>query len=47
MQRPDRQGAAEQELKRTYETGGTVIDRGVELHGDVRYRVRDALPQRG
>ena len=36
-----------QELKRTCGTGGTVIDSGIELHGDLRDRVRDALAQKG
>src|SRR5512134_1022706 len=36
-----------QELKRACGTGGTVIDDGVELQGDVRPRVRDALAKRG
>ena len=36
-----------QELKRACGTGGTVIDDGVELQGDVRPRVRDALTKRG
>ena len=36
-----------QELKRTCGTGGTVIDCGVELHGDLRDRVRDVLAQKG
>ena len=36
-----------QDLKRTCGTGGTVIDDGVELQGDVRPRVRDALAKRG
>ena len=36
-----------QELKRVCGTGGTVIEEGVELQGDVRPRVRDALTKRG
>jgi translation initiation factor 1 len=36
-----------QELKRACGTGGTVIEDGVELQGDVRPRVRDALSKRG
>ena len=36
-----------QELKRACGTGGTVVDDGVELQGDVRPRVRDALAKRG
>ena len=36
-----------QELKRTCGTGGTVIDCGIELHGDLRDRVRDVLAQKG
>jgi len=36
-----------QELKRACGTGGTVIEDGVELQGDVRPRVRDALTKRG
>lgn len=39
--------ALAQELKRTCGTGGTVIDGGIELHGDLRDRVRDALAQKG
>jgi translation initiation factor 1 len=36
-----------QELKRACGTGGTVVEGGVELQGDVRPRVRDALAKRG
>jgi len=36
-----------QELKRTCGTGGTVVDGGIELHGDLRDRVRVALGQKG
>jgi len=36
-----------QELKRTCGTGGTVTDDGIELHGDLRDRVRDVLAQKG
>ena len=36
-----------QELKRACGTGGTVVDGGVELQGDLRPRVRDVLAQRG
>jgi translation initiation factor 1 len=36
-----------QDLKRACGTGGTVTDDGVELQGDVRPRVRDALAKRG
>ena len=36
-----------QDLKRACGTGGTVIDDGVELQGDVRPRVRAALEKRG
>ncbi len=35
------------ELKRVCGTGGTVIDGGIELHGDLRERVRDVLAQKG
>jgi translation initiation factor 1 len=35
-----------QELKRACGTGGTVIDGGIELHGDLRERVRDVLAQK-
>jgi translation initiation factor 1 len=35
------------ELKRACGTGGTVVDGGVELQGDLRERVRDALMKRG
>ena len=36
-----------QELKRACGTGGTVTDDGVELQGDLRDRVRDALVAKG
>ena len=36
-----------QELKRACGTGGTVVEGGVELQGDLRPRVRDVLAQRG
>jgi translation initiation factor 1 len=36
-----------QELKRACGTGGTVVDDGVELQGDLRERVRDVLTKRG
>lgn len=36
-----------QELKRACGTGGTVVEGGVELQGDLRPRVRDVLVQRG
>lgn len=36
-----------QRLKRTCGTGGTVIDGGVELQGDVRDRVRETLVEQG
>ena len=36
-----------QELKRACGTGGTVIEGGIELHGDLRERVRDVLAQKG
>ena len=36
-----------QELKRTCGTGGTATEDGVELQGDLRDRVRDALQKRG
>ena len=36
-----------QDLKRACGTGGTVAEGGVELQGDVRPRVRDALTKRG
>ena len=35
------------ELKRACGTGGTVVEGGVELQGDLRERVRDALEKRG
>ena len=36
-----------QELKRVCGTGGTAVDDGVELQGDLRDRVRDVLIKRG
>ena len=36
-----------QKLKRACGTGGTVVEGGVELQGDLRPRVRDVLAQRG
>jgi translation initiation factor 1 len=36
-----------QELKRACGTGGTAVEGGVELQGDVRERVRAALEKRG
>ena len=36
-----------QELKRSCGTGGTVTDAGIELHGDLRERLRDVLGQKG
>jgi translation initiation factor 1 len=36
-----------QTLKRACGTGGTVIDRGVELQGDMRERVRELLLEQG
>ena len=36
-----------QELKRACGTGGTVVEDGIELQGDLRPRVRDVLAQRG
>jgi translation initiation factor 1 len=36
-----------QELKRACGTGGTVIAGGIELHGDLRARVRDVLVGKG
>lgn len=35
------------ELKRACGTGGTVVDGGIELHGDLRDRVRGVLAQKG
>lgn len=35
------------ELKRTCGTGGTAFDTGVELQGDQRQKVRDALTKKG
>lgn len=35
------------DLKRACGAGGTVIDDGVEIQGDLRERVRDALLKRG
>jgi translation initiation factor 1 len=36
-----------QDLKRACGTGGTVVEGGVELQGDLRDRVRDVLAKRG
>jgi len=36
-----------QELKRACGAGGTVLDDGVEIQGDLRERVRDVLAKRG
>ena len=36
-----------QDLKRSCGTGGTVIDGAIELHGDLRERLRDVLDQKG
>jgi translation initiation factor 1 len=36
-----------QELKRACGTGGTVVEDTIELQGDLRDRVRDALAKRG
>jgi translation initiation factor 1 len=36
-----------QALKRACGTGGTVIEGGIELHGDLRERLRDVLGQKG
>jgi translation initiation factor 1 len=36
-----------QELKRACGTGGTVVEGGIELHGDLRERVREVLAQKG
>jgi len=36
-----------QELKRACGTGGTIVEGGIELRGDLRDRVRDALAQKG
>ena len=36
-----------QELKRACGTGGTIVEGGVELQGDLRERVRDVLVKRG
>ena len=35
------------ELKRTCGTGGAVVDGGIELQGELRERVRDALIKKG
>jgi translation initiation factor 1 len=35
------------DLKRACGTGGTVVEGGVEIQGDLRDRVRDALTKRG
>jgi translation initiation factor 1 len=39
--------ALSQDLKRACGTGGTVVEGGVEIQGDLRERVRDALTKRG
>lgn len=39
--------ALSQDLKRACGTGGTVVEGGVEIQGDLRERVRDALMKRG
>jgi translation initiation factor 1 len=36
-----------QDLKRTCGTGGTVVDGGIELQGDLRDRVRASLLKKG
>jgi translation initiation factor 1 len=36
-----------QKLKRACGTGGTVMDGGIELQGDLRERVREVLQQLG
>ena len=36
-----------QELKRACGTGGTIVEGGVELQGDLRERVREVLVKRG
>ena len=36
-----------QELKRSCGTGGTVVEGGVEIQGDLRERVRDVLLKKG
>lgn len=36
-----------QELKRACGTGGTVVEGGVELQGDLRIRAREVLERRG
>lgn len=36
-----------QELKRACGTGGTVLENGVELQGDLRDRVREVLVKKG
>jgi translation initiation factor 1 len=36
-----------QELKRACGTGGTVVEGGIELQGELRERVRDVLVKRG
>jgi translation initiation factor 1 len=36
-----------QELKRSCGTGGTVTEGGIELHGDLRGRLREVLAQKG
>ena len=39
--------ALAQELKRTCGTGGTVVEDGIELSGDLRDRVRGLLQEKG
>lgn len=36
-----------QQLKRACGTGGTIIDGGIELQGELRDRVRDVLAKQG
>jgi translation initiation factor 1 len=36
-----------QELKRSCGTGGTIADSYIELHGDLRERLREVLAQKG
>lgn len=36
-----------QELKHSCGTGGTVTEGGIELHGDLRNRLREILAQKG
>lgn len=44
---PDFLQELSRELKRACGTGGAVLDDGVEIQGDLRERVRDALIKRG